>query len=119
MIYSSISQKIGSSPEVIKFFANNFQEIKQKGSIPDQKMEFHQTSDLYNSLHGANAKNIRMDKQGNLSMTVEDLWNFDQGRTSVKGRIGEKLQKEGSLEPFYIITEVKIPYSQWKEYKAK
>lgn len=69
-------------------------------------------------LHGAEIKNIRFDKERkNILCTIEDFYNFNPNRTSVKGRIGYKLQKQGDLMPFYVIINVKIPKSVWDKYK--
>ena len=53
------------------------------------------------------------------TLTVQDLWNFNKGRTSVRGRIGEKLQNEGTLENYYIIIDIKIPKEELEKYKIK
>ena len=90
------------------FLNKNLDTLKQKGSIPDTKIEFDgPDSDLYNSFHGANVKDIKY-KNGEVSLKVEDFYNFNKGRTSVKGRVGEKLQNQGNLENYYIIVDIKF-----------
>ena len=105
---SSMSVKIKNSPEFINFLASNTELLKPNGSISQKTIEFFETPDLYNALHGAIIKNARTDSNGNLSLTVEDFWDFNAGRTSVKGRVGEKLQNQGMLENFYIIIDIKL-----------
>lgn len=54
-------------------------------------------------------KNIFVDSEENLHFRIEDYYNFNPNRTSLKGRIGEKLQNNGFLKPYYIITVLKLP----------
>lgn len=42
-------------------------------------------------------------------MQVVDFYNFNEGRTSVKGRVGRKLQDMEDVEPYYIIVDVIVP----------
>ena len=80
------------------------------------KAEFESIDkDLYSTFHGAEIKNISVDNQGNINLRIEDFYNFNPGRTSVKGRIGEKHQNRGELGPYYIITVLKIPKEQWQK----
>ena len=72
--------------------------------------------DLYNALHGANITEAKFDEQGNLNIKIEDLYNFNKGRTSFRGRIGEKLQSLVSLEPYCIVVDVKIPKFELDKY---
>ncbi len=115
---SSMAKKIESSDDFKDFLINNPNLLKPNGSLQEAKITF-QKNDLYNALHGAVIKDARTDTQGNLTLTVQDLWNFNKGRTSVKGRIGEKLQNEGSLENYYIIIDIKIPKEELEKYKIK
>ena len=106
--YSSMAEKIKMSTNFNKFLNENLDTLKQNGSIPDTDIEFKGSdSDLYNSLHGAKMKDIKY-KNGVVSLKVEDFYNFNKGRTSVKGRIGEKLQNQGDLENYYIIVDIKF-----------
>lgn len=73
--------------------------------------------DLYSTFHGAEIKNIYVDSEENLNLRIEDFYNFNPDRTSVKGRVGEKLQKQGDLENFYVITVLKIPKTIWQDKK--
>ena len=47
-------------------------------------------------------------KNGEVSLKVEDFYNFNKGRTSGRGRFGERLQDRGDLENYYIIVDVKF-----------
>jgi hypothetical protein len=107
---SSISQAIQSSQEFQRFIRQNISNIRQNGSIPDTKIEFSNIDkDLYSTLHGAIVKDIQLDSQGNLTLRIEDFYNFNKGRTSGKGQLGERLQNEGKLENYYVIILIKIP----------
>lgn len=69
-------------------------------------------------LHGTEIKNINFDKiNEKIICTIEDFYNFNPNRTSVKGRIGYKLQKQGDLKPFYVIINIEIPKTIWDKYK--
>ena len=43
-----------------------------------------------------------------MSLKVEDFYNFNKDRPSVRGRVGEKLQNQGDLENYYIIVDIKF-----------
>lgn len=105
---SSMAEKIKMSSTFHNFLNKNLDTLKQKGSIPDTDIEFKGSdSDLYNSFHGANIKDIKY-KNGEVSLKVEDFYNFNKGRTSARGRVGEKLQNQGDLENYYIIVDIKF-----------
>lgn len=53
------------------------------------------------------------DDEGNLILRIEDYYNFNPGRTSVKGQVGYKLQEQGELEPYYVIVFIKIPKDEF------
>lgn len=115
---SSVAKKIQQSNALKQFLDDNIDLILKNGSAPNTTIEFSNLDkDLYSTFHGAEVKDIRIDNQGNLNMRIEDYYNFNPNRTSVKGRIGEKLQKQGKLEPYYVITVLKIPEKVWKNYK--
>ena len=116
---SSIAEKIAQSNAMKNFLIKNMQKIRIFGVTDDSTIEFQSNdSDLYATLHGADIKNIRFDKaRKNILCTIEDFYNFNPNRTSLKGRIGYKLQKQGYLIPFYVIINVKIPKSIWNNYK--
>ena len=114
---STVAQKIKQSYAFRQFLTDNMNSIFQRGDAPDTTIEFSNLDkDLYSTFHGADVKNIRLDAQGNLNMRIEDYYNFNPNRTSVKGRIGEKLQKQGKLEPYYVITILKVPKEVWGNY---
>lgn len=115
---SSVAKKIQQSNALKQFLDDNIDLILKNGSAPNTTIEFSNLDkDLYSTFHGAEVKDIRIDNQGNLNKRIEDYYNFNPNRTSVKGRIGEKLQKQGKLEPYYVITVLKIPEKVWKNYK--
>jgi len=93
----------------------NIYYIRNYNTFPTKFIEFS-SPDLYNTIHGGNIQDVNIDKEGNLNFSVEDLYNFNKGRTSVRGRVGEKLQNEGSLIPYYIKINVKIPKSELDKY---
>ena len=113
---SSMAAKIKASSEFVDFILSNPELLKPNGFVQQKNIEFFRSSDLYNALHGALIKNARTDTKGNLSLRVEDFWDFNAGRTSVRGRIGEKLQNQGVLENFYIIIDIKIPANELNVY---
>lgn len=105
---SSMAEKIKMSSTFHNFLDKNLDTLKQKGSIPDTDIEFKGSdSDLYNSLHGAKVKDIKY-KNGEVSLKVEDFYNFNKNRTSGRGRFGERLQDRGDLENYYIIVDIKF-----------
>lgn len=105
---SSISKSVLSSYDFKSFIKENINDIRKNGTIPNKNITF-KDGDLYNALHGAMVKDVKFDSDGNLIMRIEDLYNFEPKRTSIRGRTGERLQNIGKLENFYIIILIKIP----------
>jgi len=114
---SSLSLQLANSPEVINLVKNDIQYIRKLKSFPAVGTDIvFSNPDLYNSIHGGNISEAKFDNEGNLHLVIEDLYNFNEGRTSVRGRIGEKFQKEGSIIPYYIKFNVIIPKSKLDTY---
>ena len=103
---SSMAWKIKSSFALHDFLNKNLKILTEKGGLPDQTMEFtNLDADLYNSLHGVLIKNIKLNDKI-ISFRIEDFYNFNNGRKSLRGRVGEKLQNKNDLENYYIIIEI-------------
>ena len=114
---SSIAQKIAGSDELKEIIKSDIQYIKRLHVFPakGQDIEF-KSPDLYNALHGANIADASFDKDGNLNLVIDDFYNFNKGRTSVKGRLGEKFQNQGSIIPYYVRVRVKITKEELDKY---
>ena len=112
---SELSQKIANSDEMKEILKKDIDMLRYAKVLPEKHIDF-KTPDLYNSLHGANMTYAKLDKEGNLVMRFEDLWNFNESSTSLKSKVGRKLQDYGGLEPYYAIIEVKIPKSELDKY---
>ena len=107
---SAMAKKIQKSTALKKFLSENMEALKKNKSLSDTTIEFTALDkDLYSSFHGAEIKNIFVDSEENLHFRIEDYYNFNPNRTSLKGRIEEKLQNNGFLKPYYIITVLKLP----------
>lgn len=105
---SSLAQAILTDGEFTEFIKKNIDTLIKYKKAPDQTIEFS-SSDLYNALHGAMVKNIRLNPNGTITLRIEDLYNFNAGRTSTRGQLGERLQNAGKLENYYIIIHVTVP----------
>lgn len=104
---SSIVKAIKNSQNFKNFLAEKQSEINIYGQISDTKIEFTNIDpDMYAAFHGAELKNIHLDKNGNLHVRLEDLYNFNKGRTSNKGRAARIMQENGHLAPYYIICHI-------------
>ena len=115
---SSVSKAIEHSHELSQFISKNFQRIKKGERIRNTKIEFSSLdSDLYATLHGAIIREAYLDSEENLVMVIEDYYNFNPNRTSLKGQLGERLQNMGELENYYIIMNLKMPKNEWKKLK--
>lgn len=107
---SSLAKKIVNSNGLFAFILSHKNELLNKKQVINGEISFESNdSDLYASFHSAGVKNCKFDSDGNLRLQVIDFYNFNEGRTSVKGRVGRKLQELEDLEPYYIIVKVKIP----------
>jgi len=106
---SSLAKKIEKSNGLFAFILGHKNELSDKKQIISGEILFESNdSDLYASFHSAGVKNCKFDNNGNLTLQIVDFYNFNEGRTSVKGRVGRKLQELGDLEPYYIIVNVKV-----------
>ncbi|CDC21521.1 unknown [Clostridium sp. CAG:306] len=112
---SSMAKEIVGNKDFKNFLKNNIKELEQNKYIQEKNITFR-SGDLYNAMHGAKVKDIKLDDNGNITLRVEDLYNFEANRTSVKGRLGEKYQNKGQIENYYIITKIEIPKSVWSKY---
>lgn len=114
---SSIVEKIRHSKSLEKYLHENLDNLRVFGKPKTNTIEFESIdSDLYSAIHGAEVTNMHLDKEGNLHMVIEDLYNFNAGRTSVKGRVGRKLQEERVLEPYYVICPIIIPKEELNKF---
>ena len=117
---SSISKNIIKSDAFKRFLKENIKNIYKYGGIDYKKIEFDSAdSDLYSSFHGAEIYDARFDDDGNLILRLEDYYNFNPDRKSVKARVGHKLQEQGNLKPYYIIDIIKIPKEKLEKYLDK
>lgn len=115
---SSMGEKIKNSNAMRRLILDNITELTQNGSISQTKdITFNNDDvDMYSALHGASAKNVYMDKAGNIHASIEDFWNFNPGRRSGKGRLGKFLQDIGEVTPYYIKIDVIVPKEVWQRY---
>ena len=113
--HSSVAQKIVRSVAMKNFILSNTTRLVNDETITNQKIEFTGVDDdLYSTFHGAVIREAYIDYNGNLIITLEDYYNFNPGRTSVKGRVGYKLEKQGDLIPYYVIVNIKVPRNVYK-----
>ncbi len=73
----------------------------------------------YITFHGSEIYDAHFDDDGNLILRLEDYYNFNPDRKSVKARVGHKLQKQGDLKPYYIIDLIVIPKEKLEKYFDK
>ena len=107
---SSISREIAQSKSVRRFYNENLGNIMSNNMPKSSELVFDSSDgDLYGAMHSVAIKNIMLDKNNNLHFEIHDFYNFNPNRTSVKGRVGYKLQKQGDLKPYYIIIKVVVP----------
>lgn len=117
---SSLAMKIIKSNALKNFIKENKTELisKRKLENSDKDITFKSDdSDLYATFHGAKVVDMKLDRFNNLKFRIEDLYDFNPNRPSVKGRVGRKLQEQGELEPFYIIQPISIPHSIWTTFE--
>ena len=107
---SSLAHKIAESAAIARFVQDNYVELVQGQTILSRNITFNNDDrDLYSSFHSAGIKNCKIDDFGNLRLQLVDFYNFNEGRTSVKGRVGRKLQEMDDIKPYYIIVDVIVP----------
>ena len=114
---SSISKAVVKSAAFEKFIKENFDKIFSSKGLTHKEIEFKTNdSDLLSTFHGAEIYDAYIDNEGNLIMRLEDYYNFNRDRNSVKGRVGYKLQVQGELEPYYVIVLIKVPKEKLMKY---
>ena len=93
---SSISKAVVKSAAFEKFIKDNFDEIFSDDGLVHGAINLESNdSDLFSTFHGAEIYDAYIDNEGNLIMRLEDYYNFNRDRNSVKGRVGYKLQVQG------------------------
>ncbi len=69
-------------------------------------------TDLYYAIHNARVTRFKIDTQNKIMrIRVEDLYDFDPSLTDYLNRIGTELQRNGNLKPYYLIIDLKVPYT--------
>ena len=97
--HSSISKAIVKSEAFKEFIKFSLEDIADNEGLLYKKIEFsNEDKDLYSTFHGAEIYDAHFDSEGNLILRLEDYYNFNPSRTSVKGQVGYKLQEQGDLE---------------------
>lgn len=112
---SSVASAIKNSNAFKAFVKKHANDFINGNIIYDEKIEFTNVDrDLYSTFHGATIRMAYLDKNNNLIVTLEDYYNFNPGRTSLKGRIGYKLEKQGDLIPYYVIVKLVVPMKKYE-----
>ena len=67
---------------------------------------------MYYAIHNARVTRFKIDTQNKIMrIRVEDLYDFDPSLTDYLNRIGTELQRNGNLKPYYLIIDLKVPYT--------
>ena len=112
---SSVASAIKNSNAFKAFVKKHANDFINGNIIYDEKIEFtNADKDMYSTFHGATIHTAYLDNNNNLIITLEDYYNFNPGRTSVKGRVGYKLQKQGDLIPYYVIVNLVVPMKKYE-----
>lgn len=109
---SDLSKKIVNSKTIDKFLKENKNNLRFFNFAEAKHIDFEKEDDnnLYYAIHGANIRGVQFDKNRKyLYCRVEDFYNFDPRKTDYPNQVGAELQKNGKLQPYYLIILLKIP----------
>lgn len=112
---SSIAKRIEDAPEIRDFIKLNEKSLKNGKIIINGKVDFCHDPDLYNTLHGVDIYEAKINSRGDLVLVIIDIYNFNKGRTSLRARVGEKFQNAGQLYNFGVYIPVVIPKEKLKK----
>ncbi|MCR5261429.1 MAG: hypothetical protein K6C94_06280 [Candidatus Gastranaerophilales bacterium] len=109
---SDLSQKIVNSKAIDKFLKENKNNIRFFNFVETQPIAFKEEDDmnLYYAIHGASIRGFQFDsKREYFYCRVEDFYNFDPRKSDRPNQVGAELQKNGLLQPYFLIIILKIP----------
>ena len=97
-------------PDFIKTVNDNKYNILN-GKIAEGSIEFKNTN-FHHAIGRADIKNIKLNSNGDMTLLVTDVYDFNKDSDSPLIQAGRKRQEEGKIMPYFIIYDVVIP----KEY---
>ena len=106
---SSLAKSIVKSATIKNFINNNIFKIVKNNRLDDTSLKFNiwRGTNNYLALNYAYIKNIYLDSNDVLHMTIFDTVDYNFGEKLVK--IPRKIQEAGLLENYYIIVYISIP----------
>ena len=112
---SDLAKKIARHLNFKLFMQNNILKLL-KGEILDGSVNFNgHFSDTHYSLGLAAIRNMYIDQNGYLNALVIDTYDFNKSK-NLYIKMARNVQEHGLLRPYYSITVLKIPKSQWLQY---
>lgn len=106
---STLAKSIMESAVIKNFINNNIFKIVKNNRLEDTSLKFDlkRGTNNYLSLNYVYIKNIYLDSNDILHMTIFDTVDYNYGENLVK--IPRKIQEAGLLENYYIIINISIP----------
>ncbi len=105
-----LAEVLLNEPDFIETVKNNKNNIL-KGKIAEGSIEF-KNKNFHYAIGRADIKNIKLNSNGDMTLLVTDVYDFNKDSDSPLIQAGRKRQKEGKIKPYFIIYDVVIP----KEY---
>ena len=111
---STLAKSIVKSATIKNFINNNIFKIVKNNRLDDTSLKFNiwRGTNNYLALNYAYIKNIYLDSNDVLHMTIFDTVDYNFGEKLVK--IPRKIQEAGLLENYYIIVNISIPLQNAK-----
>ena len=113
---SKIAKKIQTSKEVIAFWHQYKKDLLNGKTITDVRIEFNEDGDLYNAFHGMTIHRAYINNNEDLVIILDDYYNYNAKRTSVRGMFGYVLEHANKLFPYYVMISVIINKEVLKQF---
>lgn len=104
--------KIIANSQAVKNFIRENKKINPSDERP-AFIEFKNgiDTDLYYAIHNARITRFKVDNLYKvIRIRIEDLYDFDPRMTDYPNRLGVALQRNGILEPYYLVIDVNVPF---------
>ena len=100
---STLSQTLAQDDKTIEFAKAVKEGNKTTGTIS------YNSGDLSTSIHGCSVIESKVNSDGSVTMLIADVYDFDPESTGTLNSAGAARMQDGTLSPYYIVSEVTIP----------
>ena len=111
-------KKIIDTPALKNYIKRNKHKFKPNTTLASTSLEFAriESPDIYVAIHKTDIENIYIDFYENFTATIIDTYDFNENEEYFLVKWGNQLQTQHKIEPYYLIIDISIPKTIWKNY---